>query len=183
MSTRLCPRCNVIIERSQGCDSFGCICGHTFHYSSAPRVTGFGLQNFDKVVDRAVQLQLPLNAVVQHARVCSQICLLIKKYDQIKSLVTSTGLSFASAELALRARNGDQAAIKQLRQDREARKRHRKIEQIVVRLQLNVTEAEALLDRAHAGDEAAWALVRQARISAAHEPVEVSAASSESVDM
>jgi len=35
---RLCPRCRVVIEKSQGCDSFGCICGHRFNFASAPLV-------------------------------------------------------------------------------------------------------------------------------------------------
>merc|ERR1711865_865552 len=33
---RLCPKCRVIIEKSHGCNSFGCICGHCFDFKTAP---------------------------------------------------------------------------------------------------------------------------------------------------
>merc|ERR1712224_1162617 len=59
-STRLCPRCSLVIERSSGCNSFYCVCGHHFDYASAPRVVGNGIRNFGDVVDLAKRLKVPL---------------------------------------------------------------------------------------------------------------------------
>jgi hypothetical protein len=35
---RLCPRCHVILQKSSGCNSFYCVCGHHFQYDKAPRL-------------------------------------------------------------------------------------------------------------------------------------------------
>lgn len=65
-STRLCPRCNLVIEKSEGCNSFYCICGHHFHYDSAPRVVGNGIERFREVVSTAKSLGLSLEEVQRY---------------------------------------------------------------------------------------------------------------------
>lgn len=59
---RLCPRCNLAIERSEGCNSFYCICGHHFDFAVAPRVVGGGsnVRNYGQVIDTARGLKLSL---------------------------------------------------------------------------------------------------------------------------
>lgn len=59
---RLCPRCNLAIERSQGCNSFYCICGHHFDFAVAPRVVGGGsnVRNYGQVIGTAKSLKLSL---------------------------------------------------------------------------------------------------------------------------
>merc|ERR1711953_1644163 len=49
-TTRLCPRCSLVIERSEGCNSFYCSCGHHFDFATAPRVFGKGVKNYVKVI-------------------------------------------------------------------------------------------------------------------------------------
>jgi len=43
---RLCPRCHVMLQKSQGCNSFTCICGHRFDYEKAPSPCGL---SFDEL--------------------------------------------------------------------------------------------------------------------------------------
>jgi len=62
-STRLCPRCKLVIEKSQGCNSFYCICGFHFNYESAPRIVGNGISRYDKVLDFAERHGLALSEV------------------------------------------------------------------------------------------------------------------------
>jgi len=59
-TTRLCPRCSLIIERSHGCNSFYCICGHHFDYATAPRVFGNHIRRYSGVIDVARTLRLSL---------------------------------------------------------------------------------------------------------------------------
>ncbi|CAK0890316.1 unnamed protein product [Prorocentrum cordatum] len=62
-STRLCPRCKLVIEKSHGCNSFFCICGFHFNYQSAPRIVGNGISRYDKVLDFAEKHGLALREV------------------------------------------------------------------------------------------------------------------------
>eukprot|EP00992_Anisonema_acinus_P015879 TRINITY_DN9932_c0_g1_i3.p1 TRINITY_DN9932_c0_g1~~TRINITY_DN9932_c0_g1_i3.p1 ORF type:complete len:365 (+),score=44.60 TRINITY_DN9932_c0_g1_i3:53-1147(+) len=50
--SRICPKCGVILQRSQGCNSMYCFCGTNFHYASAARVGG---QRFSSVLKLAAQ--------------------------------------------------------------------------------------------------------------------------------
>jgi len=65
-STRLCPRCSLVIERSSGCNSFYCVCGHHFDFASAPRVVGSGIRNFGNVIGLARNLKVPLEHVQKY---------------------------------------------------------------------------------------------------------------------
>jgi len=60
-TTRLCPKCNVAIEKSQGCNSFWCICGHHFDYAKAPRAVGQGMKNFSYIITMAELLCMGLD--------------------------------------------------------------------------------------------------------------------------
>merc|ERR1711924_37741 len=53
-STRLCPRCHVAIEKSEGCNDFGCICGHRFDFGKAPRAAAELQLAHLKKIDRVV---------------------------------------------------------------------------------------------------------------------------------
>mmetsp|Transcript_4446 Transcript_4446/g.8033 ORF Transcript_4446/g.8033 Transcript_4446/m.8033 type:complete len:342 (+) Transcript_4446:62-1087(+) len=59
-STRRCPRCSLVIERSSGCNSFYCICGHHFNYSSAPRIFGNDVKDYGRVIRLAKKRGLSL---------------------------------------------------------------------------------------------------------------------------
>jgi len=57
-TTRLCPKCNVAMEKASGCNSFHCICGHRFDFAKAPRAVGQGIKNFKSIITMAELLQL-----------------------------------------------------------------------------------------------------------------------------
>jgi len=57
---RLCPRCSLAIERSAGCNSFFCICGHHFDFATAPHLFGNDIQNYSNVIDMAQILHVSL---------------------------------------------------------------------------------------------------------------------------
>jgi len=59
-TTRLCPRCSLIIERSEGCNSFYCICGHHFDYATAPRVFDNPKRRYRGIIAVARTLRLSL---------------------------------------------------------------------------------------------------------------------------
>jgi len=162
-STRLCPRCSLVIQRSQGCNSFGCICGHRFDYSAAPRVCGEGIDSFDMIIDRAIKLQLPLAAVVQ----LSKICRAIRNRAKIKSLAKSMDISYADAErhydLQSKAFHRDAAAMQALKEARRERAMSKKVGRIAVALGLSWGEVQSLFERANNGDESAWYTIRQGR--------------------
>lgn len=69
-TTRLCPRCNVAIEKSVGCNSFHCICGHAFNFVNAPTVLGHGsgIEDYSKVISLAKHAKLPLSTAELHYR-------------------------------------------------------------------------------------------------------------------
>jgi len=43
---RLCPRCKLVIQRSEGCYSFCCVCGTHFNYANAARLVGHNFAKF-----------------------------------------------------------------------------------------------------------------------------------------
>lgn len=69
-TTRLCPRCSVAMEKASGCDSFYCICGHRFHFTSAPNVLGLGkgIEDYSKVISLAKKQGLSLSTAEMHHR-------------------------------------------------------------------------------------------------------------------
>lgn len=115
-STRLCPRCSLVIEKSQGCNSFFCICGHHFHYDSAPRIVGKGIKNYDQVVSVARSCGLTLEDAQKYggeswrkerALACNRL---------VDRVVEQTRLSRDAAwELLQQAKLGDQSARERIR--------------------------------------------------------------------
>lgn len=120
-STRLCPRCSLVIERSEGCNSFYCVCGHHFDYASAPRVVGNGIRNFGDVVDLAKRLKVPLEQAQNYglrgedwrkARAAASA-------DLVGRTAAETRLSPVDAwELLQQAKTGDVQAREKIRRAR-----------------------------------------------------------------
>jgi len=108
-TTRLCPRCSLVIEKSAGCNSFYCICGHHFNYESAPRVVGNGIKKYGKVICFAEEHKLPLSVAETYAG-------RIKLYTKAGKIAPRLGISWEEAmEVQARAFHGDVAARARIR--------------------------------------------------------------------
>lgn len=104
-STRLCPSCSLVIEKSEGCNSFFCICGHHFNYASAPRVVGNGVKGFGRVLDFAERHGLAVGVALQLGG--SSLGL----YGKARALASQVGLPLEEAlSLQIRAFRGDEEA-------------------------------------------------------------------------
>jgi len=100
---RLCPRCNVVLQKSQGCNSFFCICGHHFQYDKAPRVFP---ATFPKVIDMADKFNMTIEEA--ELRVGQGFC-------KASRVALQMGVSLEEArELQKRAQGGDEAARAQI---------------------------------------------------------------------
>jgi hypothetical protein len=119
---RFCPRCHLAIERSHGCNSFYCTCGHHFDFASAPRVVGNGIRDFSKVIEVAQTLGVPLTKAVSlgnenHAlgkAWSSGRALALHR--NVSKIAAETGTDFDDAlKLQQQARNGDEAARAKIR--------------------------------------------------------------------
>jgi hypothetical protein len=106
-STRLCPRCKVAIEKSLGCNSFYCVCGHHFHYDKAPRAVGNGIRKFQHIMDTAETLHMSLKEALDEVekvgggRIYHKACRLRK----------ASGMSLEHAvDVCKRAQQGDAEA-------------------------------------------------------------------------
>lgn len=121
-TTRLCPRCSLVIERSEGCNSFYCICGHHFDYSQAPRVFGNDVKNYGKVISTAKSLGLPLSEAEKYG---GDTRSLGKEWSQgrafaahkaVSQISMDTGLDMDEAwQLYQQASSGDEGAQKRIR--------------------------------------------------------------------
>eukprot|EP00928_Gymnodinium_smaydae_P099745 TRINITY_DN9601_c0_g1_i1.p1 TRINITY_DN9601_c0_g1~~TRINITY_DN9601_c0_g1_i1.p1 ORF type:complete len:313 (+),score=45.93 TRINITY_DN9601_c0_g1_i1:177-1115(+) len=109
-STRLCPRCSLIIQKASGCNSFYCTCGHHFNYESAPRLIGNGVKNFSYVIRLAKKYGLTICEAMKYGGDS-------RKYDKVSRLASMARLSMEDAfDLDTRSRNGDIEAQKRIRQ-------------------------------------------------------------------
>eukprot|EP00992_Anisonema_acinus_P015878 TRINITY_DN9932_c0_g1_i1.p1 TRINITY_DN9932_c0_g1~~TRINITY_DN9932_c0_g1_i1.p1 ORF type:complete len:302 (+),score=29.16 TRINITY_DN9932_c0_g1_i1:53-958(+) len=108
--SRLCPRCGVIIQRSQGCNSMYCFCGMHFNYGSAASVGGGG---FGSIARLAIDKGLSLSESQLYGGSAA-------RYGRAVKLAGVAGLTVPEADaLAQRAVGGDagaQAEIARLRQ-------------------------------------------------------------------
>jgi hypothetical protein len=101
---RLCPRCSVVLQKSEGCNSFYCICGHHFQYDKAPRIfpvhTVKALRIAEKLDKTLVEAELLVGqGFLKFMRVASQL-----------------GVPWEEArDLQRRAQGGDEAAMEQIR--------------------------------------------------------------------
>lgn len=160
-STRRCPRCNVLMEKSQGCNSFGCICGHRFTFTKAPRGYGDGDRDFEAVIGLAIEFQMHLpeaRRCVEEGRQKG-----IKKYQQVLSLAKQREIRVDLAELHVLAGLGHESALAQLRESRAAKKLENKAKALGRQLGTPLHEARQLLEEAYAGDTVAQSLIRVAR--------------------
>lgn len=108
-TTRVCPRCSLVIEKSEGCNSFYCICGNHFNYESAPRVVGSGIKKYNKVINFAQGHNLPLSVAEKYAGK-------FNLYAKASNVASQMNLSLEEAmELQMRAFNGDVAARARIR--------------------------------------------------------------------
>jgi len=115
-STRLCPRCSLVIEKSQGCNSFFCICGHHFHYDSAPRIVGKGVKNYDQVVSVARSCGLTLEDAQKYGGESWKRERALAWNRLVDRVVAQTRLSRDAAwELLQQAKLGDQSARQRIR--------------------------------------------------------------------
>merc|ERR1719253_223561 len=111
-STRLCPRCSLVIERSSGCNSFYCICGHHFDYMSAPRIFGNGVKNYGRVIRMARRCGLHLLEAEKFGGDA-------KQWINVSRIAATTRLPYDEAlQLHLQAMGGDVVAIEQIRKSR-----------------------------------------------------------------
>lgn len=113
-STRLCPRCSLTIQKSGGCNSFYCICGHHFNYESAPRAVGEGIKNFGRVISLAEWLRIPVDEAQRFSGDW-------KLYFKAHRTAAALGLDLEEArELHVKACEGDEIARTKIRIARQA---------------------------------------------------------------
>jgi hypothetical protein len=160
-STRRCPRCNVIMERSEGCDSFGCICGHRFNFLKAPRGCGDGVEDFDSVMQLAADFDMSLNDAIERVRQAHLKG--IQKYQRVLSLSTSRHIPLCLAEVHAQAMLGQRSALEELRDARHKRRLDRKANVLMTQLDISLEHAMQLLQQATTGDDTVRARIRLAR--------------------
>jgi len=147
-STRLCPRCSLVIEKSVGCNSFYCICGERFNYAAAPRPIGSGVRRYDRVIDFAEQKGLSISSAERFKGN-------FRLYEKAGGLASQVNLTFDDAlELQLRAYEGDMEARARVRQLREeARAAGREEDELMDLPTLDFTQAAATEGAEHAEGE------------------------------
>lgn len=160
-STRRCPRCSVLIEKSEGCNSFGCTCGHKFNFSQAPRGCGDGIENFDSVISLAADFQMPLEEAKERVKDGQKKG--ITKYQHVLKQAMQKEIPLSLAEVHVQAILGQAAALEQLRDARNARKVNKKVELLVDQLGVSEDEARQLVEHAKNGDADARTKIRQAK--------------------
>lgn len=165
-STRRCPRCNVIMEKSAGCNSFGCICGHRFDFLKAPRGCGDGIEDFDSVMQLAAEFDMPLNDAMERVRQAHTKG--IKKYHRVLSFATSKQISLSLAEVHAQAILGQDSALEELRDARHKRRLDRKVNVLMTQLGISLEHAVQLLEHAKIGDDTVRARIREARQLQSH---------------
>jgi len=150
-STRRCPRCNVIMERSEGCNSFGCICGHRFDFLKAPRGCGDGIEDFDSVLQLATEFDMPLNDATERVRQAHMKG--IKNYQRVLSFATSKQIPLNLAEVHAQAILRQYSALEELRDARYKRRLARKANVLMTQLDISLERAVQLLQQAEIGDD------------------------------
>eukprot|EP00932_Pfiesteria_piscicida_P016954 SRR837773.3859.p1 GENE.SRR837773.3859~~SRR837773.3859.p1 ORF type:complete len:248 (-),score=63.13 SRR837773.3859:25-735(-) len=116
-SARLCPRCQVVIERSYGCSSMYCICGHHFDFQTAPRVAGLKVKPkyFLCILNRARMTGTTLKDAEQEIGKFGSMRIFRKGLKTAEQL----GLPLEEAvRLHERAQAGDEAAQAEIRKGR-----------------------------------------------------------------
>merc|ERR1740123_797918 len=105
---RLCPRCSVVLQKSGGCNSFYCICGHHVQYDKAPLICP---PHFKKALSMAARLDMTLAEA--ETRV-------LQGFFKSSRVAGQMGLSLEDArDLQKRAQAGDEEARAQIRAARQ----------------------------------------------------------------
>jgi len=118
---RLCPRCKLVIQRSEGCNSFYCVCGKHFNYANAERPVGHHFAKFRWVALLARSRGVSLEEAGRY----SGDIRLFKKADLTASQL---GLSRdAARNLHIRAQEGDEDARARIRAGRCSQHRERRV--------------------------------------------------------
>lgn len=109
---RLCPRCRLVMQRSEGCNSFYCICGEHFNYALAERAVANGVKHFRFVVALAKSQKV---AVTEAAKYSGDINL----FRKVRKTAEQLGLTCDQAlTLHLRAQDGNVGARALIRKGR-----------------------------------------------------------------
>lgn len=109
---RRCPRCQLLLQRSQGCDSFYCICGTNFNYSQAEPGIGGKSKSWSRTIVLAREEHLSVAQVAEFAS---------RPHRLHRAEVTAAQLGISRAEaldLHSRAKQGDEEARLRIRQSR-----------------------------------------------------------------
>lgn len=121
-TTRLCPRCSLVIEKSQGCNSFYCICGHHFDYARAPHVFGNSSINYGKVIGTAKDLGLSVKDAEKYGADTKSLTKqwsrerALAAHSMVKRIATEANLPMDEAwELHQQAKSGDTIAQSKIR--------------------------------------------------------------------
>lgn len=172
-SMRLCPRCSVIIQKSSGCNSFGCICGHKFRYDEAPSMEDINamLSNCVKEVTRKHNMSAS-DAVRRVVAACGIKG--IRKYARVLKHAEQREISLDAAEVHEQALLGQAAALSQLEEARRSRHDAKVSDLLVAKLSLSPDEANEVVQKAKAGDQVAWGMIRRARQARSSGPVQPS---------
>merc|ERR1711920_436273 len=151
----------VMMEKSSGCNSFGCICGHKFDFASAPRGCGDGIEDFQCVIKLCSQEGMSVaDAMKRVGDACKKG---IKRYGMVLALANHLQLDLPAAELHARAFFGEQSALQHFEESRIERRVDKKMKMLSANLGIDEVEARQLLENANNGDQTAWLAIRQAR--------------------
>jgi len=161
-SMRLCPRCNIIIQKKSGCNSFGCICGHRFQFDAAPSMKDIQSALSYCRTDVASKHNTTMPEATKRIIVAFSTKG-IKKYTLVLRKADSAQISLDLAEVHEQARLGQRAAITQLRSARCDLRRARLHELLTTQLGVSLDEAKALAGQARDGNTEAWQKIKKAR--------------------
>lgn len=163
LSMRLCPRCNVIIQKSSGCNSFGCICGHRFRFDQAPSLREINTSLQSCLLD--LTSKHDMSSKVATKRIITAFADKgIKNYSRVLKEAENKNISVDTAELHAAAFLRHPDALKQLEAARR-RRRLAKVQNLLSsQLGSSLDEALVIVEQARAGDEEAWAKIRRARM-------------------
>lgn len=118
---RLCPRCKLVIQRSEGCNSFFCVCGTHFNYANAARPVGHNFAKFRWTAQLARSRGVSLEEAARYGGD-------IRLFKKANLTASRLGISRDAAhDLHRRAKEGDEDARARIRAGRCSQHRERRI--------------------------------------------------------
>lgn len=100
LGIKACPRCGVLVERSSGCNSMWCICGHNFNYAQAPNLVGVSMH----ILKLGKRTMLPLEDIA--ALDCTD-----KDFIYALKVASLVGLDFCAALNLVKKRDAETIAV------------------------------------------------------------------------